>query len=208
MGAGTHGSHGAVLVCRVSPHPTPRGSPSRHRGGKSAAPRGPEARPVLPGSSLPGSGSCLHLPRVSASVSPRLGSPAPPAWPSAGVMLLGGSGGCEATPMCYGGAGSTQNSTRRQGSAHPFLLCSPPRGSPRRVQAGTALAGFGGSTHPPMHGGSGPPCVFWGVFTPNGALCRGRLVFPAMAPALGGGGSMGGWSLGAHATGCWVGFGS
>lgn len=43
-----------------------------------------------------------------------------------------------------------------------------------------------------MHGGSGPPCVFWGVFTPNGALCRGRLVFPAMAPALGGGGKYGG----------------
>lgn len=174
----------APSLCVVSSPPHSTGIPVPAPRGKSAAPRGPEACPVLPGSSLPGSGSCLHLPHPSASVSPRLGSPAPPAWPSAGVMLLGGG---KPPPCATGERAAPKIAPGVRAQPTPSCSAHPPRTPPAGSGRHRPGRGRGGPHTPPCMGGPGHRASF-GVFSRQTVLlCRCRLVLPAMAPALGGG---------------------
>lgn len=138
-------------------------SPSRHRGGKLAAPWGREARP---GASWFVSAGVWQLP--ASSPSPCL------SFPRLGSRCRG-----ETTPSCWEGSGAAPKiapGVRTQ----PTPSCPAHPGEPRHSGAPPRLAlcwpwrgRGGGSTSPPpcTQGGSGPSCPIWGVSTPNGASC-------------------------------------
>lgn len=140
----------------------------------------------------------------------------PPGWghrhpqpgPALGSCCWGVRVGVKPPPCATGERAAPKIAPGVRAQPTPSCSAHPTGAPPGGFRPAPPWQGLGGPHTPPCMGGLGHR-AFFGVFSRQTVLCAvaGWCSRQWHQPWVGGG-SMGGWSLGAHATGCWVGFGS